>query len=45
MCDWSPYPDNERDKQINREANKIMAWIVSISFGLLVVVCTIAAIL
>jgi len=45
MCDWSPYPDNEKDKQIDREANRMLAWCLGIFFSLMVIVCTIAAIL
>ena len=45
MCDWSPYPDNERDKQIDKESNKIVTWCLAILIGLFCVVAFIAEIL
>ncbi len=44
MSIYSPYPDNERDKQIDEESNRFMLWCLSISFGLLVIACVIGAI-
>lgn len=44
MSIYSPYPDNDNDKLVDKQAGRMVAWCLSIFLGLLIVVCVTAAI-